>query len=161
MTRFADGSLVEVSIEIAAPVEIVWALVSDINLAAQFQDEFLGAEWLDKGPALGARFRGRNERPGSTWESVSWVTEFDPNRTFAWSVSDPVNPGSTWTYELEQIEIGTRLCYRRLLGPGPSGLTEAIERHPHREEEIIAARDETHRRNMESVLAGIRQLAVR
>ena len=42
------------------------------------------------------------------------------------------------------------------LGPGPSGLTPAIERMPEREPEIIDRRIGEHRTNMQRVLDGIK-----
>ena len=38
-------------------------------------------------------------------------------------------------------------------------MTRAIERHPEREEEIIAVRDETHRENMQAVIDGVKGTA--
>jgi len=78
MTRFADGPVVEVSVSIDAPVEVVWDLVTDINIAARFQDEFQEAEWLDDGPRLGARFVGRNRMGDQTWETTSTIVAFEP-----------------------------------------------------------------------------------
>jgi uncharacterized protein YndB with AHSA1/START domain len=149
-----------VSIDIDAPPAAVWKLVTDINLPARFQDEFRGAEWVDTdGPALGAAFLGRNERGEWKWETTSWVVTYEPERAFGWAVSDRDNPGSVWTYLLEPAGDGTTLTFHRRLGPGPSGLTSAIERRPDREEEIIAARDAEQLANMNGVVAGIKGLA--
>jgi hypothetical protein len=159
MARFSDSPIVEVSVEVAATPEELWPLVTDINLPARFQDEFRGGEWIDDGPALGARFVGSNRRQGHDWETTSWVVVHDPFREFGWAVSDPDDPGATWTYRLEPSPAGTVLTYRRKLGPGPSGVTSAIERHPDREEEIIARRDAEHRAHMQAVVDGIKALA--
>jgi hypothetical protein len=159
MTRFKDGPVVEVSAPIDAPIEVVWDLITDINVASRFQDEFAEAEWIDEGPALEARFNGRNTRGEREWETTSWVVIYEPKRAFGWAVSDPDNPGATWTYFLNGDDTGMILRYHRVLGPGPSGLTAAIDRHPEAEEEIIAARDEEQRQNMQAVVEGIKQLA--
>ena len=159
MVKFADGPEVEVEVHIAAPPAEVWRLVSDITLPARFQDEFLGAEWLDDERGLGARFVGRNERQGREWETTSWVVDYVPEQVFSWAVSDRENPGATWTYRLAPAEASTRLVFHRRVGPGWSGLKRAIENHPDREEEIIAARDATHRQNMQAVLDGVKALA--
>ena len=160
MTQFADGPVVEVSTEIAAPPAAVWDLVTDINLPARFQGEFQEARWVDgEGPELGASFLGRNRLDTREWETTSWVVAFEPEREFGWAVSDRDDPGATWTFRLEPSKVGTKLIYHRRLGPGPSGLTRAIERHPEREEEIIAARDETHRENMQAVIDGVKGTA--
>ncbi len=160
MARFADQPVVEVSADIAAPPEAVWRLVTDINLPARFQDEFREAWWLGGGgPGPGAEFRGRQQRGDREWETVSYVTEFEEGRTFGWAVSDKDNPGATWTFHVEPDGDRTRLTYRRVLGPGPSGVTSIIAKYPEREEEIIASRDETHRRNMQAVVDGVKALA--
>ena len=159
MARFSDGPIVEVGVDIAAPPETVWDLVTDINLPARFQSEFQGADWVDEGPALGAAFTGRNSRKGWDWETTSWVVAYEPLREFGWAVSDRTNPGATWTFRLTPLPEGTRLVYHRRLGPGPSGITSAIERTPDREEGIIARRDDEHRRNMQDVVEGIKEMA--
>ena len=157
MLRFDDGLVVEVSAAIDAPPQKVWEAITDINLPARFQDEFQGAEWIDEGPALGASFRGRNRRGDRQWETTSWVTAFEPVRTFGWSVSDRDNPGATWTFHLEPAGDGTVLRYHRLLGPGPSGVTRRIEAHPDREHDILEARNEEHRRHMQAVVDGVKE----
>lgn len=159
MTRFVDGPVVEVSVSIDAPVADVWKLVTDINLPGRFQHEFVEADWIDEGPVLEARFVGRNIRGDRKWETTSWVTTYEPKRAFGWSVSNRNNPGATWTYFLEDNDDSTFLRYHRVLGPGPSGLTAAIERDPDAEEEIIASRDEEQRENMQAVVLGIKALA--
>jgi hypothetical protein len=159
MTRLHDGPVVEVSASISAPIEVIWDLITDINLPARFQHEFVEAEWIDDGPALEARFIGRNTRGEREWETTSWVVVHEPNRAFGWAVNDRDNPGATWTYFLDEIDIGTILRYHRVLGPGPSGLTAAIDRNPEAEEEIIASRNEEQRRNMQAVVDGIKGLA--
>ena len=158
--KFADGPEVEVSLLIAAPPSTVWRFVSDINLPSRFQDEFIGAVWLDGDPiGIGSRFLGRNQRGDRNWETTSWLVAYEPDRTFGWAVSDPQNPGAVWTFRLEPAPTGTSLSFHRRLGPGPSGITAIIERNPDKEHEIIAARDATHRANMDAVLKGIRHLA--
>lgn len=159
MTRLQDGPVVEVSTSIEAPIDVVWNLATDINLPSRFQDEFVEAEWIDDGPALEARFIGRNRHGEREWETTSWVVTYEPTRAFGWAVSDRNNPGATWTYFLDESGAGTLLRYHRVLGPGPSGLTAAIERHPEAEEEIIASRDAEQRMNMQAVVDGVKQLA--
>ncbi len=159
MTRFADGPVVEVSVSIDAPVDVVWDLVTDINIASRFQDEFQEAEWLDDGPALGARFVGRNRIGDQTWETTSTIVAFQPGEVFRWAVSDVDDPVATWTFRLDPDGDRTRLTFHRIIGPGRSGVTWAIKQNPEQEEEIIAARDAEHREHMHAVLVGIKELA--
>lgn len=159
MTRLADRPTVEVSALIAAPASSVWELVTDINISSRFQDEFQEATWLDEGPALGARFVGRNATSRFTWETTCTVIEFVPDERFSWAVNDVDDPVAVWTFVLTANDGGTELTYRRVVGTGPSGLTVAIEQYPEREEEIIAKRDEVHRQHMQAVVEGIKALA--
>lgn len=159
LTRFADQPTVEVRTSISAPPDVVWEYITDINTSARFQDEFLEAEWLDDGPALGARFRGRNAAGSRAWETTCTIVGFKPNRLFAWAVNDVENPAATWTFRLEESRDETTLVYHRVVGPGPSGLTYVIDKYPDREEEFIDARDAQHRHHMQAVVDGIKQLA--
>jgi hypothetical protein len=45
------------------------------------------------------------------------------------------------------------------MGPGPSGLTAAIERMPDKEERIIERRLQQHGENMTATIEGIKRLA--
>ena len=160
MAKFADMPTVEVSTEIEASPHFVWALISDINLPAQFQSEFVGAEWVDEGDVgVGSRFVGRNTRGDWNWETTSWVVEYEPERIFSWAVSDKDDPGAVWTFRIAERDGGTELKFHRQLGPGPSGIRRMIERNPENEEEIIAARDAEHRANMQAVIDGVKTLA--
>lgn len=158
--RYADGPVAEADITIDAPADRVWQLVIDINLAARFSDEFRGARWLDPGPAVGARFVGRNEHPAiGAWETTSILTRVDPPRALTWAVSDPGCPAATWWYLLDELGPRTRLRHGGRMGPGPSGLTPAITAMPDREEKIVDRRLEEWRRNIEATLAGIKSIA--
>ncbi len=159
MTRLSDRPTVEVSTTIRARPTVVWDYVTDINISSRFQDEFQGAEWIDEGPEVGARFVGRNSNSRFAWETTCTVVECTPESTFSWVVNDVEDPVATWTFLLQEIEEGTLLTYHRVVGMGTSGLTMAIDKHPEREEEIIAARDAVHRDHMQAVVDGIKGLA--
>ncbi len=158
--RYADGPTVEVSTTIHAPIETVWALVTDLDLPARFSTEFLGATWLDEPPAVGARFVGRSHHPAlGAWETTSHVSRYDPPNRFGWDVTDPVQPSASWWFELSEDPAGVSLRYGSRIGPAPSGLTFAITRRPDKEELIIARRLEELQQNMTATLAGIKELA--
>ena len=145
---------------VAAPVEAVWALVSDIHLPARFSKEFLGAEWTGDGPAVGATFVGRNqlEQLGE-WEVTCFVEAYDEGRTFGWSTVDRDLPGSRWRYDLTPEGDGTRLRYTASMGPGFSFLVVAIDQQPEKATRIIERRIEQHHANMVLTLDGIAAMA--
>jgi uncharacterized protein YndB with AHSA1/START domain len=156
--RYADCPTVEVEVLVDAPIERIWDLVTDINLPAEFSGEFLGADWLDDGPAPGARFVGRSRHDAfGEWETTSWVDRFEPLHAFGWAVSDPQNPSASWWFVLDQEDDGVRVRLGGRMGPAPSGLTIAITAMPDKEERIVARRLEEWERNMRATLDGIKQ----
>ncbi|GGW39422.1 hypothetical protein GCM10010503_14620 [Streptomyces lucensis JCM 4490] len=171
--RYSDGPTVHCDVRVEAPPARVWALVSDIALPARLSPELQRAAWLDGAdrPVAGARFEGHNRHPQvGEWRTVSYVVEVDEERVFAWAVTDadgrygqpavdPAKPLATWRYELQAEGEGTRLRQSAFLGPGPSGVTQAIERWPDREEAIIDFRLGELRAGMETTLQGIKALA--
>ncbi|MGH9133690.1 MAG: SRPBCC family protein [Ilumatobacteraceae bacterium] len=159
--RYADGPEVAVTRRIAATADAVFRIVSDISVPAQFSSELQGAEWIDGGcAALGARFDGHSRHAAvGSWTTTSTVVGFEPGRTFAWAVGDAALPSATWRFDLEPDGGATHVTFTARLGPGPSGLTSAIEAMPDKEERIIARRIDEHRRNMEATLDGIAALA--
>jgi uncharacterized protein YndB with AHSA1/START domain len=160
--KYSDCPSTEVDTYIAAPPSRVWRWVVEIDLPARFSSEFQGADWIGEvaEPGVGARFVGRNRhRAIGEWETTSTIVECDPPRVFAWAVTSVENPGASWRFELAEEGEGTRLTQRARLGPGPSGLTTAIEAMPDKEERIISRRLAEHRENMAATLAGIKALA--
>ena len=159
--RMSDKPTVDAETFIQAPPSDVWELVTDIVRMGQWSPEYQGGEWLDEatGPAVGARFRGRNKRADREWQSTSTVTEADAGRSFEWAVGDPANASATWRFDLAPQGSGTLLRQHVELGPGPSGLTARIEELPDREEEIVASRTAGHRSNMQATLEGIKSAA--
>ena len=158
-----DLPSVEVEIFVEAPPQRVWELVTDIVLLGEWSPEYNGGDWLDgaPGPAVGARFKGRNSREGRNWETTSTVVEADPGGSFAWAVGDPANAVATWRFDLTAEGNGTRVRQTVQLGPGPSGLTRRIDELPDRRDDIIAARTGEHRRNMQATLQGLKSAAER
>jgi uncharacterized protein YndB with AHSA1/START domain len=158
--RYDEGPTAHAEVVIDAPVEVVWDLVTDINLPAQFSKEFRGATWIDEGPAMGARFVGRNwHKAMGEWETVAIVNRFERLQEFGWCVTDVDEPSSTWCFELEQQPEGVRLRQRARMGPAPSGLSIAIAAMPEKEERIVARRLEEFEANMRATLDGIKKVA--
>lgn len=153
---------VAVEIDISASPERLWELVSDINLPAQFSQEFQGAEWIDTdGPREGATFRGRNARTDvdRKWETTCYVVAYDPPRVFAWNVNDRDDPSAQWRFELEKIPGGTRLRQSMVIGPRLSATGTAMVETPDKAAQLLASRQEQHRANMTLTIQGIKRLA--
>ena len=159
--RYADGPTAEAGLFVDAPPEAVWALVSDIQLPARFSTEFDGADFIDgaTGPAVGARFKGRNHHPAAgEWETVCEIVEYEPGVRFGYVVGPPDHPSSQWRFELAAEGTGTRVTQWMRMGPAPSGINVAIDAMPDKESRILHRRLGEHRANMEANLQGIKAL---
>lgn len=158
----ADGPGAVVEVDIKAKADTVWPFVTDINFGADHSAEFTGARWADgvDEPAIGAQFFGSNTHKAiGEWEVPCFVDRYEPSRRFGWVTSDPDNPGAQWRFELDPIAGGTRLRYRVILGPGPSGISGAIEQMPDKEPRILARRVGEHVANMQAVVDAIKVAA--
>lgn len=156
--RLADQPGVVVERDLEASPRRVWEVVTDISLPVGVSEELVAVDWAPghEGPSLGAEFVGSNRHPRrGEWDIRCFVDVFEERRQFGWCTSDRERPGARWRFELEPAGAGTRLRFRVLLGPGPSGLTEVIERMPDDEERIVARRLAEHRTNMEKVVDAI------
>lgn len=95
------------TIEVLAPAERVWQMVAEVPRMGEWSPETVSAEWLDgaDGPAVGARFRGRNKRRAA-WATTCTVTAATPGRAFAFAVG---KGETTWRYDLVPVEGGCRV----------------------------------------------------
>ena len=144
---------VEVSVRIAAPAPAVWGLLTDVERMAGLGPEHIRARWLTPEVEVGARFEGWNRIGDREWDVVCVVTSCHPPRSIEWNVGEGPLPSSTWSYELTEAADGSTTVVQRFRhGPGQSGVTAAVERHPDRAEQIVAGRSETLRTNMVSTL---------
>jgi uncharacterized protein YndB with AHSA1/START domain len=144
---------VEVEELLPADVEVVWALLTDVERMGGLGPENVRTEWLGPKRGLGARFRGHNERPGiGTWSVPCTVVLHEPPRAFGWATGDPETPSTTWTYALVPGDGGTLVRQRFEHGPGFTYLRQAVEARPDREERYVAARAAELADNMRSTL---------
>jgi hypothetical protein len=162
--RFSDCPATEADVLIAAPAAVVWDLVCDIQIPARFSSEFDGGDWLDgaTAPSPGARFTGRNHHPAiGNWETTSTICEYQPQQVLGWAVGDPDQPAALWRFTLaaDGDGTGTRLTQWMQIGPGPSGISAAIESMPDKESRILHRRLAEHSANMAATLAGIKEAA--
>lgn len=154
---------ITVRLDIPAPPQRVWDVVTDISVMPRFSTELQSVEWADgfSRAELGARFLGTNRNAAiGEWTVQSEIVEFEPQRTFGWAVNDVESPAATWRFDLAPTPEGTRLSYTARIGPGRSGVTFLISREPDRAEQIIADRLEVFRVGMTATLEGIRELTV-
>ena len=89
----------------------------------------------------------------------SFIDTYEQDVAFGWRTSSIESPGARWRFEIEPNGSSSRLRYAAALGPGPSGLTIAIESMPDKEHRIIYRRIEGLHANMRKVVIGIKRLA--
>ena len=151
---------VVVSVPVAASVERVWSLVSDVNLPSRFSAELVRAEWEGE-PGVGSTIRGYMSLNGREWDTESVVIDWRPNEGFMWSVYGPENPIAEWGFRITPLGDGVLLVMHARLGTARSGLTAAIEAQPDKRDMIIAHRMATWRSNMVATIEGVKALAER
>ena len=99
--------------EVNAPAEVVYRLVSDLPGMSGVAEEFERGSWLGgaREAAVGARFRGHNRARGRQWTTTATVTDAEPGRRFAFEVVSVARiPVSRWQYDIEPTEGGCRVA---------------------------------------------------
>lgn len=112
---------VEVGVDIAAPGDTVYELVSDVRRMGEWSPECQRCEWLggaDRAVA-GARFRGHNRIGARRWSTVSTVVAAEPGRAFGFRTSALGLPVADWHYAIAPIAGGCRITetWRDARGP--------------------------------------------
>ena len=145
------------SISVAAPARRVWELVSDLPGMGRMSPENVGGRWLGgaTGPAVGARFKGRNRNGWRRWSTTVTVSRCVPGEAFAFTVGYLGIPVSEWAYELTadgpEVCTVTESWSDRRPGwfKGPAGLATGVMS---RDDAFIGG-------NLEHSLAGLKALA--
>ena len=102
---------IEISRDIAADPEAVYAAISDVTRMGEWSGECHRCEWLDgaDGPAVGATFDGHNRNGDKEWVTQGTVVEAEPGRAFAFECSMHGFHYATWGYRIEAIDGGSRV----------------------------------------------------
>lgn len=102
---------IEITRDIAASPEAVYAAVSDVTRMGEWSEECQRCEWHEgvDGPAVGATFDGHNRNGEHEWTTQGKVIEADPGRAFAFECSMMDFHFSTWGYRIEPTDAGCRV----------------------------------------------------
>lgn len=95
------------SVEIDAPRQVVYDLVTDITRTGEWSPECRRCEWLDAPGEVGSRFKGHNRRGPARWATTAMVLAADPPTTFSFATLYRDQPATRWTYELAGDERTT------------------------------------------------------
>ncbi len=101
----------EATIDVAAPPERVWTLVSDITRMGEWSPICHRCEWLGDAdrPEVGARFVGHNRLNGARWSRECVVTGAEVGREFAFTTYFRGAESTRWRYRFEPTADGTRV----------------------------------------------------
>ena len=93
------------TVEIAAPPQLVWALLTDLDVLPTFSPENERCELLGAATELaaGVRFRGHNRAGDYEWHADCEVTVFEPLREFTYVVPPGFEHATTWRYTIEVV----------------------------------------------------------
>ena len=102
---------IEVTREIAASPEAVYAAISDVTRMGEWSEECIGCEWHDgvDGPVVGATFDGHNRNGEHEWTTQGTVVAADPGRAFVFECSVRDFHYATWGYRIEPTDAGCKV----------------------------------------------------
>lgn len=120
--------LLEDSIEIDAPADKVWALISDVPRMAKWSPQVVKSTVKGGEVKLGAKFSNLNKQGFKRWPTNGKIVRFTPPTDgageFAFRISENK---SVWAFQLEPTATGgTRLTERRETPEGVSALSRML-----------------------------------
>lgn len=140
---------VEVTREIKAPAEEVWAAISDVSRMGEWSPECHTCTWNEgvDDPGVGATFTGHNRNGEFEWTTECEVTEWVPGRAFAFDGVFGDLRFAKWAYRIEPTADGCIVTETWDEGRPPEVIdfTTSISG--------VAERGEHNRRGMEETLA--------
>ncbi|MGB9376922.1 MAG: SRPBCC family protein [Mycobacteriales bacterium] len=105
------GKRVEVTAEIAATPEQVWALIYDPTRMGEWSPECRELAWIGtvEEPEVGARFTGSNRHGWRRWTTHCTIVSYQPGREIGWDVDFAGLRVAHWGYRIEGAD-GGRTC---------------------------------------------------
>lgn len=143
------------TIDVAAPPERVYDIVADVTGIGRWAAETTACQWIGGATeaAVGARFRGRNQKGRMKWSTTCEVVAADPGRRFAFDVRVGPVRSARWEYLIEPTDEGCRVTEltTRFAPDLPTALVAKAMRVGHR--------DAHNQRNIEQTLAQLKAFA--
>lgn len=118
-TRHLVLKKIEQSVDVEAPPERVWSLVSDLSRIAEWSPQVVRTFVRGGEVKQGARLVNLNRKGLLVWPTRAEVVRFEPGREVAWKIREN---GATWSFALEPTSTGTRVVQQRDLTDGPTEL---------------------------------------
>ena len=109
-TTYAGGATVDVD----APPQVVWSLVSDLERMSEWSPEVYAIDWLDGATraAKGATFVGRNRIGMIRWGMRVRILEFEPSRRLMFATQEHNADQTRWSFDIEPTGDGSRVTER-------------------------------------------------
>ena len=97
------SSAIEESIDIDAPPERLYDMVSDLSRMGEWSPENQGGKWVGgaTGAVEGARFKARNRNGRRSWSSVATIVIANRPKEVAWESSALRLKIALWRYRFE------------------------------------------------------------
>ncbi|MFL6157671.1 MAG: SRPBCC family protein [Marmoricola sp.] len=134
-----------VVVDVPAPPEAVWAVLTDVSRVGEWSHEARTARWTRGDPgAVGSVFRGRNRSGPVRWSRPCTVRESVPYSRFVWATDGgPFGDRVVWEFDLAATATGTRITQRYRIEAMPRLLEAAVVRvlPGHRDREAALAAD--------------------
>jgi uncharacterized protein YndB with AHSA1/START domain len=99
----------EATIDISAPPEQVWAVISDLKRMPEFSPQCVRMLALGA-PKAGTWTLNLNRDGKKYWPTTARIMRYEPNQAFAFRINEN---RCIWSYTLEPTDTGTRLVERR------------------------------------------------
>lgn len=101
----------EVTREIAASPEAVFAVITDIDRLAELSPENFANDWHEgfSSAEVGAVWTGQNRNGDKEWSTQSKVTELVPNESFMFDCLSRDFVFAKWGYRIEETDAGCRV----------------------------------------------------
>src|SRR5262245_28715741 len=95
--------MIEESIDIDAPPERLYEMVSDLSRMGEWSPENQGGTWAGgaTGAAPGAKFKARNSNGKRQWSSVVTIVTAEPGREVSWESKALGLKIALWRYRFE------------------------------------------------------------
>ena len=128
---------IEVAREVRAAPEVVWQLVSDLPRMGEWSPENNGGTWIKgaKGPAPGAKFKGRNANGSHRWSTTVKVIDAMPDERFSFVVTVGPLKIAEWSFDIEPTKRGCMVVetwvdqrggFMKQLGAKASGVEDRV-----------------------------------
>jgi hypothetical protein len=151
-------------IVIAAPADVLYAMVSDVTRMGEWSPHTFAARWLDgaTGARVGARFEGDNREEAGRWTLPATVLAAEPGAEFAFVTGKVEGPATTWRYRFEPEGDAARVTesFEWTWMPSPGGFRARVGAEPIEVARAMVAERRAHLiDSMRTTLANLKRAA--